>query len=571
MNEATYNSLMGSLAADAAEAHALVVKGADSRFKNPEFAAKNKKYIDPNRFYKYILEQLKNKYPRESTSESDLGDLAETKGEVVEKWLYDKGPAPTEYKANMEASKFMPILHGVADDGDDWYSMGNERLKRFASGLGWKVNTPEDYQKFLDKVGEYQQAFDRGKLTEELRNMPGYTLSSLFYPSVVEEIDNAVATGKGGETSDVVKLGILDALTNAGIFMGPSIGGIKALSKYPTAKVFLEPSIGAGSQAAIEAVRQGGKEALSGTGQEFDFDPVRYAGIAGATTPGLVNTVQSFVSRIPGTGRFGRGLSMARRTGNPVDIETARFLENIDDFNKSPYLSQLLGNAPEVDAILTPAEAAKLERIQGLDDVVEQLFGVQATRNGIDKAAVVRNLDKPVVVKKTVGTQVKNAPKESVLLGETDADKIILDAETLPKYLEKFPARYDDKIDDSKALKLGRVLGQLGLDIGGRLEPMIKTNPFDIFNDNNGLKDYKKSDWYSKMSDNKKKLVDEAFKQKTMEREFEELVKQKPEAVRRAQMDIPDRDLKNPLTEKEYELVMAMRKRGFEKMLGGEQ
>jgi hypothetical protein len=56
-----------------------------------------------------------------------------------------------------------------------------------------------------------------------------------------------------------------------------------------------------------------------------------------------------------------------------------------------------------------------------------------------------------------------------------------------------------------------------------------------------------------------------------MEREFEELVKEKPEAVRRAQMDIPDRDLKNPLTEKEYELVMAMRKRGFEKMLGGEQ
>ena len=83
--------------------------------------------------------------------------------------------------------------------------------------------------------------------------------------------------------------------------------------------------------------------------------------------------------------------------------------------------------------------------------------------------------------------------------------------------------------------------------------------------------DYKKSDWYGKMSDNKKKLVDEAFKQKAMEREFEELVKEKPEAVRRAQMDIPDRDLKNPLTEKEYELVKAMQRKGFEKMLGGVQ
>jgi hypothetical protein len=570
MNEATYNSLMGSLAADAAEAHALVVKGADSRFKNPEFAAKNKKYIDPNRFYKEILEQLKKKYPRESTSESDLGDLAETKGEVVEKWLYDKGPSPTEYKANVEASKFMPILHGVADEGDDWYSMGNDRLKRFASGLGWKVNTPEDYQKFLDKVGEYQQAFDRGKLSEELRDIPGYTLSSLFYPSVVEEIDNAVATGKGGETSDVVKLGILDALTNAGIFMGPSLGGLKFLPKNQAAKFILEPGISAASQAAAEAARQGGKEVFSETGQEFDLLPVATAASLGATVPGIVGSLQAAVQRIPGSGKLGRGISMARRTGNPVDIETSRVLENIDDFNNSPFLSQLLGEAPEVEAILTPAEAAKLERIQGLNETFEQLFGVPATSKGIDKAAVVRNLDKPVVVRKTVGTQVKNAPKESVLLGENDADKIILDAETLPKYREKFPARYEDKIDDSKALKLGRVLGQLGLDIGGRVEPMIKVNPLNVMKDDD-TSDYKKSDWYSKMSDNKKKLVDEAFKQKAMEREFEELVKEKPEAVRRAQMDIPDRDLKNPLTEKEYELVMAMRKRGFEKMLGGEQ
>ena len=570
MNEATYNSLMQSLAADAAEDHVLKVKGTDSRFKNPEFAAKNKQYIDPNRFYKEILEQLKKKYPRESTSESDLGDLAETKGEVVEKWLYNKGPSPTEYKANVEASKFMPILQGVADEGDDWYSMGNERLKRFASGLGWKVNTPEDYQKFLDKVGEYQQAFDRGKLSEELRDIPGYTLSSLFYPSVVEEIDNAVATGKGGETSDVVKLGILDALTNAGIFMGPSLGGLKFLPKNQAAKFILEPGISAASQAAAEAARQGGKEALSETGQEFDFLPVATAASLGATVPGIVGSLQAAVSRIPGSGKLGRGISMARRTGNPVDIETSRVLENIDDFNNSPYLSQLLGEAPEVEAILTPAEAAKLERIQGLNETFEQLFGVPATSKGIDKAAVVRNLDKPVVVRKTVGTQVKNAPKESVLLGENEADKIILDAETLPKYLEKFPARYDEKIDDSKALKLGRVLGQLGLDIGGRVEPMIKVNPLNVMKDDD-TSDYKKSDWYGKMSDNKKKLVDEAFKQKAMEREFEELVKEKPEAVRRAQMDIPDRDLKNPLTEKEYELVMAMRKRGFKKMLGGEQ
>lgn len=571
MNEATYNSLMGSLAADAAEAHALVVKGTDSRFKNPEFAAKNKKYIDPNRFYKEILEQLKNKYPRESTSESDLGDLAETKGEVVEKWLYDKGPSPTEYKANVEASKFMPILQGVADEGDDWYSMGNERLKRFASGLGWKVNTPEDYQKFLDKVGEYQQAFDRGKIATELRDMPGYTLSSLFYPSAVQEIENAVVTGEGGDKETVTNLAALDALTNMGIFAAPSLGGTRILSKAPRAKLFLDPFISGVSQAGAEEVRQEGKEKLSKTGQEADFEPVMTAGTFGATVPAAVGGIQGFLSQIPGTGRIARGMSMARRSGNPVEMETARVLENIDDFNNSQWLQQLLGNAPEVEVALTPAEAARLNRVQGLNGIFEELFGVPATSKGIDKAAVARNIEKPIKEKKIVGTGVKTAPKNSVNLGESEADEILLDEKTLPIYQSTFPARYENMTDNSKDLQLGRWLGQIGLDVGGRVEPMLKL-PLSY----QGIKelqnpDYKKSDWYAKISDNKKKLVDEAFKQKAMEREFEELVKEKPEAVRRAQMDIPDRDLKNPLTEKEYELVMSMRKRGFEKMLGGEQ
>lgn len=567
MNEATYNSLMQSLAADAAEAHALVVKGTDSRFKNPEFAAKNKQYIDPNRFYKEILEQLKKKYPRESTSESDLGDLAETKGEVVENWLYNKGPSPTEYKANVEASKFMPILQGVADDGDDWYSMGNERLKRFASGLGWKVNTPEDYQKFLDKVGEYQQAFDRGKIATELRDMPGYTLSSLFYPSAVQEIENAVVTGEGGDQETVTNLAALDALTNMGIFSAPSLSGTKIASKIPsTFKLFADPFISGISQAGAEAVRQEGKEKLSKTGQEFDFEPVYEAGKFGATIPAFVGAGQGFLSQFPGTGRIARGMSMARRTGNPVEAETEQVLKNIDDFNKSKWLQQLLGNAPEVEVALTPAEAARLNRIQGLNGIFEELFGVPATSKGIDKAAVARNLNKPIKENKVVGTSVKSAPKKSVNLGENEADEILLDEKTLPTYQKTFPARYESMTDNSAALNLGRWLGKIGLDVGGRVEPMLKL-PLSY----QGITelqnpDYKESDWYGKMSDNKKKLVDEAFKQKAMEREFQKLVDEKPDEVRRAQMDMP-----NKLNEKEYELVMAMRKRGFEKMLGGEQ
>jgi arsenate reductase-like glutaredoxin family protein len=210
---------------------------------------------------------------------------------------------------------------------------------------------------------------------------------------------------------------------------------------------------------------------------------------------------------------------------------------------------------------------------------------------GFDVERVLKNYDKPIRENWVITKEgIKRKPKDSVILGD-GYDVLDLDDVTGSLYESKFPAKYD--AETSGAYKAGRAAGERLLDFGGRIEPMTKTG----WSITGGVKtpenDYKKSDWYAKMSDNKKKLVDEAFKQKAMEREFEELVKEKPEdeafkqkamerefeelvkekpeAVRRAQMDIPDRDLKNPLTEKEYELVMAMRKRGFEKMLGGEQ
>lgn len=569
MNEKSYNTMMETIAADAAKARVQRLRDIDPRLKTPKF--EDAKQNDPNFHYKTILKFLKEKYPFGEVTDTELGELMDYKAEGIAKWIYEKGPSPTEAKEREEANAFIPLLNGVAEEGEDWRTMGSDRLKSIATDMGWKVNTKEGFQKFLDKVGEYQQAFDRGKIATELRDMPGYTLSSLFYPSAVQEIENAVMTGEGGDQETVTNLAALDALTNMGIFAAPSLGGARILSKAPRAKLFLDPFISGVSQAGAEAVRQEGKEKLSKTGQEADFEPVMTAGTFGATVPAAVGGFQGFLSQIPGTGRIARGMSMARRSGNPVEMETARVLENIDDFNNSQWLQQLLGNAPEVEVALTPAEAARLNRVQGLNGIFEELFGVPATSKGIDKAAVARNIEKPIKEKKIVGTGVKTAPKNSVNLGESEADEILLDEKTLPIYQRTFPARYENMTDNSKDLQLGRWLGQIGLDVGGRVEPMLKL-PLSY----QGIKelqnpDYKKSAWYSKMSDNKKKLVDEAFKQKAMEREFEELVKQKPEAVRRAQMDIPDRDLKNPLTEKEYELVMAMRKRGFDKMLGGEQ
>jgi hypothetical protein len=283
-------------------------------------------------------------------------------------------------------------------------------------------------------------------------------------------------------------------------------------------------------------------------------------------------------------------MSAARRD-DPIEKEREALAKSIKQFNESDLLKVLNGEAEEIAATGTPAEMREAMRLNGLKETIEELFGVPMESKGFDVERVLKNYDKPIRENWVITKEgIKRKPKDSVILGD-GYDVLDLDDVTGSLYESKFPAKYD--AETSGAYKAGRAAGERLLDFGGRIEPMTKTG----WSVTGGVKtpenDYKKSDWYAKMSDNKKKLVDEAFKQKAMEREFEELVKEKPEdeafkqkamerefeelvkekpeAVRRAQMDIPDRDLKNPLTEKEYELVMAMRKRGFEKMLGGEQ
>ena len=490
------------------------------------------------------------------------------KAEGIAKWIYEKGPSPTEAKASEEANAFIPLLNGVAEEGEDWRTMGSDRLKSIATDMGWKVNTPEDYQKFLDKVGEYQQAFDRGKISDELRNSPWYTVGQLVAPTATQEIDNAVATGKGGDASDVAKLALLDYLTNVGIFATPSLEGTRIMSKAPT---LAKPVIEALAQGAIEAGRQGGKEALSETGQEFDFAPVVTTTELAATIPGIFTSAGA-LNRFGGgesKNKFVRGLMSAARRDDPIEKEREALAKSIKQFNESDLLKVLNGEAEEIAATGTPAEMREAMRLNGLKETIEELFGVPMESKGFDVERVLKNYDKPIRENWVITKEgIKRKPKDSVILGD-GYDVLDLDEVTSPKFASNFPAKYD--AETSGAYKAGRAAGERLLDFGGRIEPMTKTG----WSITGGVKtpenDYKKSDWYSKMSDNKKKLVDEAFKQKAMEREFEELVKEKPEAVRRAQMDIPDRDLKNPLTEKEYELVMTMRKRGFEKMLGGEQ
>jgi hypothetical protein len=230
-----------------------------------------------------------------------------------------------------------------------------------------------------------------------------------------------------------------------------------------------------------------------------------------------------------------------------------------------------------MEVLLTPAEAARLNKIKDLDKVYRDLFGIYPTETGIDKQAVLRNIKKPIKEKKIVGPNMRSAPRESVLLGENSAAETVLDEKSLPIYQSTFPARYESMNDNSKAFKTGRVIGQLGLDVGGRVEPIIKVNPVTAYNKvskGEELNSYKDASWYTNLDENRKGIIDEAFRQKALENEFKSIKADKPEAVQRAQMFNHDESglpLKKRLTPHEKDVVDAMIKKGFEKMLGGEK
>ena len=131
MNEKSYNTMMETIAADAAKARVQRLRDIDPRLKTPKF--EDAKQNDPNFHYKTILKFLKEKYPFGEVTDTELGELMDYKAEGIAKWIYEKGPSPTEAKASEEANAFIPLLNGVAEEGEDWRTMGSDRLKSIAT------------------------------------------------------------------------------------------------------------------------------------------------------------------------------------------------------------------------------------------------------------------------------------------------------------------------------------------------------------------------------------------------------------------------------------------------------
>ena len=523
MDKDTWEEILSERAAAVADARVARLRDIDPRLKTPKYA--DAKQNDPETYFGEVLKFLKKEYPFEKVSDAEFGELTEAKDSDIAKWIYERGPSPKNIKSTMEAQKFLPLLNGVAKEGDDWYSMGQDRLKAAAVDMGYKVSTPEQFKAFLDQLGEYQQKFDRGQLLEEMRADPLYIVNSLLSPSATREAENIVATGEGDE-ADVAKLALVDFLTNAGIVAAPSLN----IAKAP---MLVNAGLGAGLQAGAEAARQGATAELSGTGQEFDFGPVATAGALGASIPAMLSVARAG-SQFPGQAArdFSRGVMRSARSTNPVVAERETLKNTLRKFNDSDYLKVLTGESENISKKFTPKDYEELKNLQGIQETIENVFGVKMGKNGFDVEKVLKAYDKPVKVDATITKEgVKLNPREYVTLGD-DTAEILLDENTMPLYRKQAGAKYDDLLGLSKAGKMGEWVGRIFQDVGGRFEPMTKIGltPSQI---KQSLKnDYKDSDWYDKLDNENRKIIDKAFEQKELQREFERISKKKPEAVR---------------------------------------
>jgi hypothetical protein len=103
---------------------------------------------------------------------------------------------------------------------------------------------------------------------------------------------------------------------------------------------------------------------------------------------------------------------------------------------------------------------------------------------------------------------------------------MVLGKEEADTYRTLFPEKAADLDANRAAYVTGEILGQGAAELGGRIEPMIGTNPFKVYDNGNIQKSYtesyKNESWYKKLTDESKKIIDEAFKKKAEEESEEE-------------------------------------------------
>ena len=483
-----------------------------------------------------------------------FGDLKDTEKDVISNWkvedadnyLLGGGNAafknahnPLIKKKQDDFAKLGPLVLGLADEGLDWYSMGQENLFNIAKTLGYDVSTKKGKMDFLSDVGDVQQSYDRGKLLEEFNDansgLEG-VLSELFYPTLMEEMRKQISTGTGTqEQLDAAKS--LDKKINWAMAMAPFVakGGEALLAKggqqvmtrapkvadvvntasrqYPrSAKVadiiLHDPAIngvyGALGQGGLEAYRQAEKENID-SDLEADYKNALLALTMGATRPGMIGSASALASQIPGRpmSRFARGIAGATRKGNPVYTERDEFSNALDlllgrqrgtTIPKRPTVqatpkSLTEGNLADEQAkvILSGPNAAsytlpEISNARLAEKALEQLetlYGTEkATKilnNLVNKEKVLKDYDN--LSKLFINRDRYNAARK-LPVGKELVNGELREDDVLKKLEQAFPSKMAEAYGNDGWYTGGLITGDILGGIGGSVEPVIKVNPF---------------------------------------------------------------------------------------------
>lgn len=496
-----------------------------------------------NEYTSQAKEELKKKYPFDKLKDTERDAVSNLKGEDAAKFLgltggndvFRNSYDPLLKKKMDDFAKLGPLVLGLADEGRDWYNMGATDLFAKGKELGYDTKSKKGKMDFLRDVGDVQLAHDRGKLLEEF-NRESNILTEMYYPTMMEEMRKQIGTGRGSN-ADLVLSGILDTGANLLIGGAPSVGNLSILSKHP----FLSGVAGAVTQGGLEAARQGAKTRIDDE-LEADLAAPLLATTLGATRPGMIGSASALSQQIPGSGmsRFAAGVSAATRAGNPVYAEREGLEHAFDIYEKlfkirpkrTHYVrkenpaEEIMRNGvriklPELrDARLAEKLKGKVKALYDVDDSEKSFVdNAEDLMSQIQKDKFLADYDNigdmsiyrdPDNYYKTFNTAFTPRYPE----GYDVVNGKLRPVDYLDNLEKAFPAKMAEAYGNDNWYKAGLVLGSLLGDIGGRIEPAIKANPFGALsggNVNMVNTDYKETLWYKSLSKKQQEAFDDAY------------------------------------------------------------
>lgn len=546
---------------------------------NMDGYSETKKDAIRNELKKTALKKLKENFKFSNLKDTERDFVSKWKAEDAASFLLSGGNKaytdtfnPLNIKKQEDFQKLAPFILGVADEGRDWYNMGNVDLFDAAKKLGYDVSTKKGKNDFLRDVGDVQMAYDRGKLLEEFNKKNG-VLSELFYPTLMEEMRKQISTGTGTqEQLDAAKS--LDKKINWAMAMAPFVakggeallakGGQQVMTrapkvadvvntasrKYPrSAKVadiiLHDPAIngvyGALGQGGLEAYRQAEKENID-SDLEADYKNALLALTMGATRPGMIGSASALASQIPGRpmSRFARGIAGATRKGNPVYTERDEFSNALDlllgrqrgttipkrptvqatpkpltEGNLADEQAKVILSGPNAASYTLP-EISNARLAEKALEQLETLYGTEkATKilnNLVNKEKVLKdydNLSKLFINRDRYNAARKLPVGKELVNGELREDDV------LKKLEQAFPSKMAEAYGNDGWYTGGLITGDILGGIGGSVEPVIKVNPFGPLSGGRpnivSSANYKEAAWYKKLSKKQQEAFDDAY------------------------------------------------------------